>query len=385
MSGRRRRRRVEPTDEWEQLILLCGWPKQARYEEIRPLVLFGGSVTKRASETGTSERTLYRKTDRFEAEGMGSLFDAEKAKRRVLPPRLRRMIVDLKAEHPPMGLGEIANVCYAYSGRRPSKHTVKRVLSEEPTPLRMVRRFHPYHEIPEPRERRLAVVRLHAEGWAVKSIASYLEVSRQTVYGVLRRWLAEGEAGLEDRKRGRPEGVRKVTLKAILTVRELQENPALGEFRVHAALKQLGIRLSPRTVGRILAANRAVYGLAKPKAGPGRKKEVPFRAGRRHQFWSADVRYLDVVDEYLVGGRAYAITVLDNHSRAVLASAVSRTQDLATFLSVLYRAVETYGSPEMLVTDGGSIFRANQAKAIYEALGIAKEEIDRGRPVEDFP
>ncbi len=244
----------------------------------------------------------------------------------------------------------------------------------------MVRRFEPYHEIPEPRERRLAVVRLHAEGWAVKSIASYLKVSRHTVYGVLRRWLAEGEAGLEDRKRGWPEGVRKVTLKAILTVRELQENPAFGEFRVHAALKQLGIRLSLRTVGRILAANRAVYGLAKPKAGPGRKKEVPFRAGRRHQFWSADVRYLDAVDEHLVGGRAYAITVLDNHSRAVLASSVSRTQDLAAFLSVLYRAVEEYGSPEALVTDGGGIFRAKQARSVYEALGIAKEEIERGKP-----
>ncbi len=174
--------------------------------------------------------------------------------------------------------------------------------------------------------------------------------------------------------------MRKVTLKAILTVRELQENPAFGEFRVHAALKQLGIRLSLRTVGRILAANRAVYGLAKPKAGPGRKKEVPFRAGRRHQFWSADVRNLDAVDEHLVGGRAYAITALDDHSRAVLASSISRTQDLAAFLSVLYRAVEEYGSPEALVTDGGGIFRAKQARSVYEALGIAKEEIERGKP-----
>lgn len=111
---------------------------------------------------------------------------------------------------------------------------------------------------------------------------------------------------------------------------------------------------------------------------------MPFRASRRHQFWSADVRYLDAVDEHLVGGRAYAITVLDNHSRAVLASSVSRTQDLAAFLSVLYRAVETYGSPEALVTDGGSIFRANQARAIYEALGVAKEEIDRGRPWQNY-
>jgi len=177
MGKRIRGRRVEPTDEWEQLRLLMRWPEQARYEEIRPLVLFGSSVAERAGEIGTSERTLYRRTDRFEQEGMESLFDTQRARRRKLPPSIRRLIVDLKVEHPPMGLGEIANVCYVCSGRRPSKHTVKRVLAEEPMPLRMVRRFDPYHEIPQPRERRMAVVRLHAEGWTLTSIASYLKTS----------------------------------------------------------------------------------------------------------------------------------------------------------------------------------------------------------------
>ena len=41
--GGTRRRRVEPTDEWEQLKLLCRWPEQLAYEEIRPTVLFGSS------------------------------------------------------------------------------------------------------------------------------------------------------------------------------------------------------------------------------------------------------------------------------------------------------------------------------------------------------
>ena len=35
--------------------------------------------------------------DRFEAEGMESLFDTSTAKRRELPPAMRRLIVDLKA------------------------------------------------------------------------------------------------------------------------------------------------------------------------------------------------------------------------------------------------------------------------------------------------
>jgi hypothetical protein len=42
--GRRKRRRVYPTDDWQQLELLCVQEEQREYERIRPLVLFGGPV-----------------------------------------------------------------------------------------------------------------------------------------------------------------------------------------------------------------------------------------------------------------------------------------------------------------------------------------------------
>jgi transposase len=287
----RRRRRIEPTDEWEQLKLLCLWPEQLAYEEIRPTALFGVPVAERAEQTGSSERTLYRKVSRFEAEGVDSLFASEGAKRRGLPPAMRRLVVDLKAEHPPMRPHEIATVCYVRFGRRPDYRTVERVLSEEPMPLRIIRRYPPYHEMGEPRERRAAVVRLHAEGWNAKSIAGYLKTARSTVYRALRRWIEEGTEGLDDRP-NTGGGVRKADLKAYAAVRRIQENPALGAFRVRAALAQIGIHLSARTVGRILAVNRALYGLEKPSGGACRKRAMPFASGRLHEFWTADVRYL---------------------------------------------------------------------------------------------
>ncbi len=244
-----------------------------------------------------------------------------------------------------------------------------------------MRRFPPYREIPEGRERRLAVVALHVEGWSAKAVAGYLRVHKATVHRVLKRWAEEGPGGIEDRRPGRPPGVRKVTLRAMEAVRRLQENPHLGEFRIHAALAQIGIHLSPRTCGRILALHRELYGLEKPKGPVKDKKEMPFAAKRRHQYWTCDVRYLK---GHKLGGRAYVISVLDNHSRAILASALTRTQDLASYLSVLYAAVERYGSPEALITDGGGVFRANQARAVYEALGVAKHEIERGRPWQNY-
>lgn len=239
------RQRVEPTDDWQQLQLLASFPEQRGYELLRPVVLFGQSPAARARQTGTAERTLYRQAARFEREGMASLFPPAKLeKHRTLPPRIRQAIIDLKAEHPAFSPHEIARICQVRFDRRPSPHTVKRILAEAPPAPVAARRFPPYHQISDPAERRLAVIRLHSEGWAVKSIAAYLHLGRRAVYQVLHRWIAEGVAGLEDKSHAR-RGVRKVDLKAIVTVKELQENPRLGAFRIHAALRQLGILLSP--------------------------------------------------------------------------------------------------------------------------------------------
>ncbi len=309
----RRRERIEPTDDWDQLVMLFEWPGQREYEELRPLVLFGSSVAERSRETGTPERTLYRKVERFEDEGPQGLFSAEGAKRQVLPPAIRRMIVDLKAEHPALNNNEITNIIYVRTGRRLGDHTAERILSEEVVPLKLSRLFEPYHEIEDSRERRSAVVTLHLDGWSVKCVASYMKVSKKTVYRVIGRWLEEGEDGLQDRPPGRPEGVRKVDLGTMNDIRRMQENPELGAFRIHAALEQKrgGVEVSVRTVGRIMAVHRNIYGFEKPARSPHQKKQMPFEAERRHQIWTADVRYIKK-HRLPVDGYLYVISILEN-------------------------------------------------------------------------
>ena len=80
----------------------------------------------------------------------------------------------------------------------------------------------------------------------------------------------------------------------------------------------------------------------------------------------------------------YAITILENYSRAVLASALSRTQDLTAYLIVLFAAIRQHGSPAGLVSDGGSVFKAKQAREIYQRLGIAKHQIDKGQAWQSY-
>jgi len=376
----------QSTDDWRQLRLLVASPEQEAYELLRPIVLFGQTPATRARETGISERTLRRKADDFDERGMASLFDQPAAPvldRRRLPVELRQAIVALKAEHPPFGSHEIARICRRRFGRPVGHHTVMRILAAEPIPGDQPRRFPPYHAIPDPVQRRLAVVRLNREGWSAKAIAGYLGIARSLVYDILDRWTDEGWPGLEDRPAGPRQPARKVDLKTMAVIRRLQANPELGEFRVHAALAQQGIDLSPRTCGRILALHRDL-GAPKPTAAaPGEAKPMPFAAAYRHHYWAVDVRYIE--DHGLDTDKpVYVISVLENYSRALLASVISPRQDLAAYLIVLRAAMAAHGTPEVLVSDSGGIFRANQARALYRTLGIQKVEIERGRPWQNY-
>jgi len=372
------RQPITPTEEWRRRAALAAWPEQRAYEELRPVVLFGRPVAGRAGETGTAARTLYRRVARFDAAGLASLFPPPKVEQhRRLPGRIRRHIRDLAAAHPGFRPQEIAHICAVRFGRRPSPHTVKRVLAEDPPPPRAQRRFLPDHAGADPAAARLIGVRLHAEGWATTSIAADLGVDQRTVARTRKRWIAEGVAGLEDQAHARQDGPRTVTLPSIRAVKELQEHPRLGAFRVAAALRQQGIILSPSTCGRLLAKNRARYGVP-PAEQPARERQPhPFAATRPHAYWTLDIRS---VDHHLGGGRMYCISVLENDSRAIVCRLLSRRQHLAAVLLVRYGAIRQWGLPEALVTDSGGVFLANHAQRSYQVLGIRKEEIARRQP-----
>jgi putative transposase len=114
-------------------------------------------------------------------------------------------------------------------------------------------------------------------------------VSKQTVYTTLKRWVQDGVKGLDDKSHA-PKAPRVVTLEIANEIRKKQENPLIGEWRMHAALLQEGIKASPRTCGRIMAKNRALYGWDKPKGPAKPKKEMPFKASRRHEYVIGIVR-----------------------------------------------------------------------------------------------
>ncbi len=97
--------------------------------------------------------------------------------------------------------------------------------------------------------------------------------------------------GMPHKSRARRPSGRRVTLTTLRLVRTLQKNDGLGVWRIHSRFKRIGIRVSPATCGRILALNRALYTLPKPKHSPSEKQAMPFASDKRHKYWPVDMRH----------------------------------------------------------------------------------------------
>ncbi len=385
---KQRYQRQQPTHDWEQIRPLLKDPAQITYEIIRPVILWSETPQERSAETDMPMRTIYYKSNLFDQAGMASLLSPDppppvpQRDKRTLPPDIRQEIVNLYTEYPAFRPHELATICFVKFGRKPSPQTIKLILATGPKPSRE-RRFQQWLEMADAFERRRTIIQLHAEGWNAKSIASYLQTSRQTVHITLKRWAHEQFAGLHDKSHAPHQPAHKTTLGAMYEGKKLAENPELGAYRVSAALEQMGIKLSRSTCGRLLSLNRHLYHLQMPRQAERPKAAMPFRAERRHQLWSVDIRYLDMhrlPDVEMV----YCISILENFSRAVLASAISLRQDNTAFFAVFYKAVRAYGVPEVLVSDSGSIFTSHDTRRVCERLGIEKKEIKKGRPYQNY-
>ena len=243
------------------------------------------------------------------------------------------------------------------------------------------RRFPPYHQIADPPRGATRSSRCTARGGGDEHRRLPAD-RRGTPSTTPQRWIAEGVPGWPTRAMPAPRPAQGRSA-GDAAVKRLQENPELGAFRIHAALKQQGIELSPRTCGRILARNRKLYGLAKPARAPRTKTPKPFAA-------DAAAPVLERGHPPSRHGQHRHEGLLRLHLGELLAApswraASSRRRISSAYLMILYAAIRQHGVPETLVSDSGAVFvTAKQAKAIYAALGIEKREIERGKPWQNY-
>ncbi|NYJ08417.1 IS481 family transposase [Geodermatophilus daqingensis] len=245
--------------------------------------------------------------------------------------------------------------------------------------------------------RKLIVARVRA-GHRPGEVAKQLGVSRQTVYKWVRRWRAEGEAGLADRS-SRPHHMPRTTaperVEQIIAARRahhagpvrLAAILGIAASTIGAVLRRAGLpRLAEvdRLTGELLRGVRH-SGVRYERERPGEQLHVdvkklgrvPDGGGWRVHGRSEEVRGRGI-------GWDYVHVAIDDHTRLAYAEVLpdERTGTCAGFLT---RAVAWFAGHgvtiERVLTDNAKSYRIGKTWiAACASLGIARRFIKPGRP-----
>jgi len=215
-------------------------------------------------------------------------------------------------------------------------------------------------------------------GRPLAELAAADRVHRSWLYKLLARYRREGEAGLEPRSRrphhsptriaGRDED-EIVALRKQLT--DIGVDAGAATIQAHLARRLADVPSVP-TIWRVLKARGFVT--PQPHKRP-KSSWRRFAAELPNECWQADVTHWALAD----GAAVEVLNVVDDHSRACVASRVFVRTRSADVVRTLHRAAAKWGYPKALLTDNGAIFTASYrgGEAAIEAellsLGIASK------------
>lgn len=174
-------------------------------------------------------------------------------------------------------------------------------------------------------------------------------ISRDKGYKWLKRYTAEGEAGLDDRSR-RPKRSPLRTEAAVearvLAIRA-ESNGAWGGRKIARVLKdEEQLIVAPSTVTSVLRRHGKLNRAAKEHPGPFER----FERKTPNELWQMDFKgHLP-----LVQGRCHPLTTLDDHSRYALGLEACADEKDATVRERLTRIFRRYGMPFAMLMDNGA-------------------------------
>jgi len=185
---------------------------------------------------------------------------------------------------------------------------------------------------------------------SMSELCERFKVARSNGYKWLRRYLAEGRAGLADRSR-RPHRSPRRTVETVeaqvLSLRQ-ESNNAWGGRKIAKIMEREGAPTVPAmsTITEILRRHAKLEQRASEHPGPYQR----FERARPNELWQMDFKG----DFALRRGRCHPLTVIDDHSRYALGvQACGNQQDHPT-RERLVAVFRRYGLPDTMLMDNGS-------------------------------
>ncbi len=163
-------------------------------------------------------------------------------------------------------------------------------------------------------------------------------------------------------------------------------HPTSGVLRMQDYLIGLGFVVNHKRIRRLLRLmgimaifpkrNLSKLGLAKyirPYLLRGLKIDRP------NQVWAIDITYIPMRNGFL-----YLTAIIDLYSRFIVGWGISNTLEAESSHSVLRRAIETYGKPEIINSDQGSQFTCEEWIKYLEKNEIKISMDGKGRAIDNI-
>ena len=204
---------------------------------------------------------------------------------------------------------------------------------------------------------RLVVTAVRVEGRSKSAVAREYSVSRRWIHELVRRFDAEGEAGLAPRSRRphrsparTPTGVEEAIIACRKRLSEQGLDAGAATIAVHLATEYETVP-STATIWRILSRRGMV--VPQPHKRP-RSSYIRFAAELPNQRWQADITHWQLAD----GGGVEICNIIDDHSRYTVGSIARTVFKAADVLACFGQAADRHGPPASLLTDNGAVFTA---------------------------
>jgi transposase InsO family protein len=212
-----------------------------------------------------------------------------------------------------------------------------------------------------PQQRLLLLDTWRRSGLPANDFATLVNISRHSLYAWKKAFDTEGPAGLLDKPRGGPKGMKlpELTKRTILMLKET--NPTWGCQRISdMLLRGPALPACPATVAKVL--HEAGYELVEESTHPHPDKVRSFERARPNQLWQTDLFTFILKRQ---NRRIYLVAFMDDHSRFVVSYGLHASQSTALTLEVLRAGIASYGAPEEILTDNGSQYVTWRGKSAF--------------------
>lgn len=195
---------------------------------------------------------------------------------------------------------------------------------------------------------------------------------REIKYKTVEKWVSLYQRGgidaLMPSERSDKGTTRALTDTAIEEIYRIkQEFPRLNATQIHSHLIKNGFleaSVSVDSVQRFIRQNNL-----KDARNPNMKDRKAFEEDSFGNMWQTDSCYFPYIKENGKSRRVYAMCIIDDHSRLIVAGQLFYNDSAANFQSVFKRAVATYKIPLKLYTDNGAPYSNDQLSLICASIG----------------